>query len=656
MTPGTLVLRILPLIAAASYSAPAAAAPDGTVMVEMRDAVKLATDFYVPSGAGPFPAVLIRTPYGKSAMDSIGDGLRGVGIATIVQDLRGRFASEGTDCVFRCDGDGDLKDGYDTMAWLATLPAFDGHLVTWGGSALGIVQYMAASATPPALDAMWVAVGTPSVYEHAFYQGGAFRKELMENWLQGQGSSFFLQEVKDHPAGDPFWNAVQTAPDFGDVKVPAVHEGGWYDIFAQGTIDAFVGYQHQGGDGAKGKQKLILGPWTHGGMRGTHQGQLDYPANAVDPPQKFENLLSLWLSHHLGMSPDQAAIDAIPPVIYYVMGDVTDAAAPGNVWRSASDWPIPASPARWYLHPGNSLGPTCPPGGAEFVEYTYDPASPCPTLGGANLTIPAGPMDQSPVEQRPDVVLWSSESLSQPVEVTGRIRAHLFVSIDTPDTDLHVRLTDVYPDQRSMLVLDGALRLATRGGFASEVPMTPGQIVEAVVDLWSTSIVFNKGHRIRLSVTSSNTPRFFPNPNDGTRYGQSSVPQPVHVKIHHSAEYPSYVELPDPSMGPVETCGMDAGALDSGGGGSAGSAGAGEGGSGAPDAATDASSAGSGVAGAGASGGEASGSWDDDSDSGCGCRMARSPAVNPWTWALAAAALLRAKERHTRRKSGRPGL
>jgi hypothetical protein len=523
-------------------------------MVEMRDGVKLATDYYLPAGAGPFPVVLGRTPYGKAGLAQVGNGMRDLRVATVAQDTRGRFASEGTDCVFRCDGDGALKDGFDTMAWLQSLPAFDGHLVTVGGSAMGIVQYLAAAAAPPALDAMWVTVGTPTVFEHAFYQGGAFRQELAVNWLEGQGSGFFLQEFRDHPPGDAFWDPLQTSSSYGEVEVPTLHEGGWYDIFSQGTLDAFVGYQHQGGAGARGKQKLVMGPWTHGALHAARQGELDYPPNAVEPPVTLVGLATLWLGHYLGIQPNQPGVDALPAVTYYVMGDVTSGSAPGNTWRNAPDWPVPASQVRWYLHPGGRLARGCRPAGEELSSYSYDPEDPTPTRGGANLSIPAGPMDQRAVEERPDVLVFSSPVLGAPVEITGRVRARLYVSITTPDTDLHVRLTDVYPDGRSMLVLDGALRLAARGGLGTHQPVEPGALVVADVDLWSTSIIVNAGHRIRVSVTSSNAPRFWPNPNDGTIFGEASQPRPVEVTVHHGEAYPSHVILPDPGMGDPDTC------------------------------------------------------------------------------------------------------
>jgi hypothetical protein len=519
----------------------ALAAPSFTQSVAMRDGIELATDVYLPGTQSPFPVVVIRTPYNKVGGQGVGDGLRDAGIATVVQDSRGRFASQGVDCVFRCDG----EDGFDTLAWVAQQTWCNGRVVTWGGSALGIAQYMAAVHAPPVLDAMWADVATPTVYQHAFFQNGAFLQSLMETWLAGQGSEFFLQTFAEHPLDDGTWDTVETADRFGKVVVPAVHYGGWYDIFIQGTIDAFVGYQHAGGPGAKGKQKLVMGPWTHG-VNTTQAGELTYPSNALGVPGGTDEMLVKWLLHYLGIQPNSADVDAIPAVQYYVMGDVTDPSAPGNVWRTADDWPIPAAPIRMHLQPGGVLGESCPPPSGGRTSYVYDPASPSPTKGGANLSIPAGSFDQSEIEARSDVITFTSPTLTAPMEITGRVRARLWVETDAVDTDVNVRMTDVYPDGRSMLVLDGVQRLGYRNGPSSLVPVPAGQPVPVTVDLWSTSIILQAGHRLRVSITSSNAPRFWPNPNDGTTYGGSASPKVANVSILHDEERASFLEVPNP--------------------------------------------------------------------------------------------------------------
>jgi len=248
---------------------------------------------------------------------------------------------------------------------------------------------------------------------------------------------------------------------------------------------------------------------------------------------------------------------------------VDDPAAPGNEWRTADDWPIPAAPIRLHLQPDGTLAESCPPEDGASASYVYDPNDPCPTVGGANLVLPSGPRDQAEVEARADVLVFTTPALVEPMEITGRVRAHLWVSIDTPDTDLMVRMSDVYPNGRSMLVVDGARRLAMRGVCDSLTPLAEGEVVEAVVDLWSTSIIIASGHRLRISVSSSNSPRFWPNPNDGSSYGASASPTPATVTLYRDFDHASFLEVPDPNReaSEVTRCGpisADAGPGDGG--------------------------------------------------------------------------------------------
>jgi uncharacterized protein len=634
----------LALLATLALSSPALAAPTSTLPVPMRDGVELATDVYLPDGAGPFPVIVMRTPYEKSHGESVGDSLRSSGIATVVQDTRGRFGSQGVDCIFRCDG----EDGFDTLAWVEQQAWCNDRVVTWGGSALGIVQYMAAVNAPPVLDAMWADVATPTGYDHMFFQGGALRQSMIEGWLEGQGSEFFLQNVTDHPLDDGFWDPVQTSDRYGNVVVPAVHYGGWYDIFGQGTIDAFVGYQHQGGVGAKGKQKLVMGPWTHG-VNTTPAGELTYP-NAEGVPGGTDAMLVTWLLHHLGLQPDPSEVDAIPTVQYYVMGDVDDASATGNEWRVADDWPVPAAPIRMHLQPGGELAEDCPPANGDRTSYVYDPTNPSPTTGGANLLIPAGPFDQTEVEARPDVITFTTPALVEPQEITGRVRAYLWVDTDVVDTDVVVRMTDVYPDGRSMLVLDGVLRLGYRNGASAIESMVVGQPRQVSVDLWSTSIILNAGHRLRISITSSNAPRFWPNPNDGTTYGGSASPATAHVSILHDADHPSFLEVPNPqrSDGEVTVCESEADAGTEAGLEEAGlDAPSGDDSGDGPDAGSDAANSDAGLADGSTDAAPAVSSSAND-DGGCGCRTgARRP--SGWGWlALVGLAFVLGRTRRTR--------
>jgi hypothetical protein len=249
------------------------------------------------------------------------------------------------------------------------------------------------------------------------------------------------------------------------------------------------------------------------------------------------NILTHWLKE------PQRDVEKLKPVHYYVMGDTDDKTAPGNFWRSADAWPPPATETRFYFHADQSLEKEAP-GEDGRLTYRYDPQDPVPTLGGQNLLISKGPMDQRPIEMRPDVLLFTSEPLSEPLEVTGRITATLSISSDCPDTDFTVKLCDVYPDGRSQLVTDGIRRASLRGSFEKREPLEPGQVYQLDVDLWSTSLVFNKGHRIRIAVSSSNAPRFEPNSNTGDPHPVSGKSRIATNTVHVSRTHPSLIRLP----------------------------------------------------------------------------------------------------------------
>jgi hypothetical protein len=228
------------------------------------------------------------------------------------------------------------------------------------------------------------------------------------------------------------------------------------------------------------------------------------------------------------------------------MGDPTDPKAPGNYWRHVDTWPPPARATPFYFHSDGTLVAEKPPQGEDAKTYSYDPKNPVPNIGGQELGVPLGPMDQHRVEQRPDVLLFSTSVLNEPIEVTGRIMAKLFVSSDCPDTDFTVKLCDVYPDGRSMLVTDGILRARYHNSFERESFLEPGQVYELNVDLWSTSLIFNKGHRIRVAVSSSNSPRFEANPNTGKPFRADKETRVAKNTLHLSAKYPSRIVLPEP--------------------------------------------------------------------------------------------------------------
>jgi predicted acyl esterase len=524
------------LLAGANAQPPASGVK--TEMVAMSDSVKLATDIYLPGdGTGQYPVIVARTPYNKRQVAGLAVLTSLRGYALVVQDLRGRFQSEGHPAIiFGNDGLGEHQDGRDTLQWVARQPWCNGKIGTWGGSALGITQNMAAPVAPDELKAQHVAVAFSDYYSQSAYQGGVFRTQLIERWLKSNGLiEKNLATFVAHPSYDDFWKQLNSETQAGKVRAPAVYSGGWYDIFLQGTINSFTSVQYHGGAGAKGKCRLVIGPIGHGTF-----SELKYPANARQQPACADAFT--WFDYVLLGKDNEIAKEKA--VHYYVMGDPTDPKAPGNHWRHVDDWPPPAKVTSFYYHPNGTLVRGTPPAGDDAQSYAYDPKNPVPNVGGQELGVPLGPMDQRKVENRPDVLLFSTDVLEQPLEVTGRITAKLFVSSDCPDTDFTVKLCDVYPDGRSMLVTDGILRARYHKSFETESLLEPGQVYELNVDLWSTSLIFNKGHRVRIAVSSSNSPRFEANPNTGKPFRADKETRVAHNTLHLSAKYPSRIELP----------------------------------------------------------------------------------------------------------------
>ncbi len=463
--------------------APASGQMSATVFAN--DGTPLATDIYWPLRLGPQPVILIRTPYGRDGMAE--------------------------PCI-----------------------------------AFAITHYLSAPGANSALRSISPVVATPDLYHHAFLQGGAIREALAVNWLDGQDSGFFFDEVREHRLKDAWWDRAEVLKQSGSIHAAGLHVGGWYDIFGQGTLDAFTALQQDGGSGAVGRQYLIMGPWTHGGLFTNLTGGLIYPLNAVRNPL---NMLLPW--YDATLRGDTSEIDHWPAARVYLMGAVGETGAPGNEWIDLDEWPPPVQPRRFYMSAAARLVIKLPaPGDLTLLS---DPSDPVPTIGGANLhsslmvngrKMGAGPQDQRPIEKRSDMLTFTTEVLAQPVTVMGPVRAKIWLVPDTSDLDLAIRLTDVYPDGRSMLVLDGIQRARMRCGDDTECLLIPGEPVELTVELWSTALVFNAGHRIRISVSGSNWPRFEVNPNNGENLNLMVPGQVAQPRVLFGPDHPSRLELP----------------------------------------------------------------------------------------------------------------
>jgi hypothetical protein len=536
------ILFIVSVIAPCLSVPPASAQFADEVMVEMRDHTKLATDVYRYFwDFSEHPVILIRTPYGKRAtsVEAAAQYFLYYDYVVVVQDERGTGNSHGTNELFRADGWGNLQDGYDTIDWIASQDWCDGKVGMFGYSALGISAYLAAGTQHPALRAEVVGFAAADMYSEAVYQGGELRAELVDGWVEDQNPDK-LPEILDHSVRTSYWDVFDAEARQPLIRVPTLHIGGWYDCFLQGTLNHFAGLQSRGGVGARGNQKLVVGPWTHVNFDSTDQGDLTYPSNSL-----YSDVLSDatdWFDYWLRGDHGNGALDN--RVEYYVMGDVDHSTTRGNRWRTGTTWPPPGRQERLYLWGGGQLWGQAARGLLAMPQiYTYAPLNPAPTRGGATLNVDAGPYDQRSIERRSDVLVYTSPRFTQPLEITGRLQVELYASSSAVDTDWTAKLCDVYPDGRSMLVCDGILRARARDSASSPTLMIPGTIYRFVIDLWSTSLNFNTGHRIRLSISSSNSTRFEANRNNGGRVRSGNFVVARNT-VYHDTFRPSALILP----------------------------------------------------------------------------------------------------------------
>jgi len=562
---------------------------DKNVMVPMRDGVQLATDIYRLENASPTPVLVVRTPYNKDrvvASRDMFDVLRAVqaGYTVAAQDVRGRYASEGTFTPHIQE----IEDGLDAFAWASAQPWSNGIVGTFGHSYLGGAQWLPAREQPPALQAMAPSITYSDGYEGCAYQGGA--KVLHDlRWVvasiipaeiarrTGRGekvlpsdipldvdgalseiplathpwireyASFYLDGL-DHPTAGDYWLPVSPSAGYDRITVPALNISGWYDIFLWSTFQNYVGMkQHGGSEQACRNQRLIIGPWTHVNFSGSFP-EREFGGSGSSAALDLPGIHLRWFDRWL--KDVENGIDDEPPVMLFVMGI--------DEWRSEADWPLPDTQYQpYYLHSnggantlqGNGILSMEPPGAEPPDMYLYNPMRPVPTVGG-QVILPGGnamgPRDQREVELRDDVLVYSTPPLKQAVEVTEPIGLRLFVSSSAPDTDFTGKLVDVFPDGRAILLTEGILRARYRNSFTDPEPMEPDTVYELNLNLWATSNVFLPGHQIRLEVSSSNFPRFNRNSNTGGVIAKETADQyqPAINRIFHDADNPSHIILP----------------------------------------------------------------------------------------------------------------
>lgn len=515
--------------------------PDLSVMIPMRDGVELPADLYLPSpDARNLPCILLRSPAGRNPFGKEIVQLAKDGYVVVIQETRSAIDTEGKTLPFFSDGWGKLQDGYDTVEWLACSSYTNGKIGTWGASALGITQLLMAPANPPHLKCQYIVVAAASLYHHGIFPGGQLLKNQAEGWLGYYARDSGVQNyVCQRPFYNEFWKQLNSLNFPQRVHVPGMHVGGWYDTFLQGTLSSFTSRQYEGGEGARDQQKMVIGPWTHFWPASQHFGDFEIPKSGQQPPVDISP--KRWFDYYL--KDLRNGIADIPAVTYYVMGPFDGTPSSGNVWRTSDVWPVPATQTAFHLTPNFRL--TREPAAEGNVSYRYDPMNPIPTLGGRNLFLESGPKDQKSIESRKDILVFTSEHLEKDVEVTGPISATLYFKTDQKDTDFVLRLCDVYPDGRSILITEGGYRLGVMCYQTGDEPIVQSEkIYEVKIDLWATSLVFAKGHAMRLSVSSSNYPRLEKNQNVGLLGNYTGQSIQAQNTLYMGEKYPSCLFLP----------------------------------------------------------------------------------------------------------------
>lgn len=584
------------------------------VMIRARDGVLLAADLYRPSHEGvlepgKFPTLLTRTPYDKTGTEREGRYYAERGYVVVANDVRGRYASQGT---WRMMVD-DPADGYDVVEWIAAQPWSDGHVGTFGTSYPGGTQHALAEMNPPHLTTLIPIDALSNCGVSGMRHGGAFELRFM-NWIYQIGApnsraaladpglrralvesgarirehvdalpvraglsslkltpeyEAWLIEAMRSGAQSPLWHAkgmsvVDHVSDYADV--PALHVTGWYDSW---TRQVTLNYEALS-RAKKSPQRLVIGPWVHGGQGSNHAGEVEFTPDAAIDLLAFR---LRWYDRVMrGVKFADEADD--PPVLLYIMGTGDDRRSAsgrlkhGGHWRAERAWPLQrASATSFYLHEGGGLAPEPPSEPSSATTYTYDPNRPVPTIGG-NISsnqglITNGGYDQRPradthaalnrlpLSERRDVLVFHTPPLDHDVEVTGTVEAKLWVGSSAQDTDFTLKLIEEippnpdYPLGFDLNIGDSILRMRYREGFDHEAgPLKPGEVVPITITLYPTANVFKKGSRIRVDVSSSNYPRFDRNPNTGEPMGSFRRLVSADNTLYHDAAHPSRVVVP----------------------------------------------------------------------------------------------------------------
>jgi len=544
-----------------------------TLQVPMRDGVLLATDVYRDPAITRAPVLLMRTPYNKDGARSVAERYAAAGYVAVVQDCRGRFKSAGDFIPYNDEG----QDGYDTIEWLGKQPWSNGRIGMWGGSYVGAVQWQAAVEKPPGLMAIAPSATWTSFYRN-LYLGGAVRLSLIARWAGGNSTKPkdaavttdwdrtllhlplsdldreigwpipWLTGMLTHPQPVGYWTRLELADRITDLELPIQHVVGYYDFFSRESVGNFVRmHEHARNPETRRRQQLVLGPWDHGTIGKSQVGEVDFGSNAKWD-SAGENLL--WFDRYLKQDPAVVA-KPFPAVRYFSMGD--------NVWKEVDRWPPPGmETTAFYLHYGGHANTRqgdgrldrTPPKDRESADtFRANPADPtpaCPVTSNRPLNAaPWAPVDQRVVEDRKDVLVYTSQPLTEPLTFVGEPKVELFVSADTPDADWVARLIDVRPDGFAQNLAVGILRGSFRDSELHTTPLTPDQAYKVTIDLGPVAAQLGKGHRLGLDISGGYFPLFDRNANTGEGpFGTST--RIATEKVQHDSTAAARLLLPCP--------------------------------------------------------------------------------------------------------------
>ncbi len=512
-----------------------------TLDIPMRDGQTLAADLYAVDSGAAKPVILIQTPYNRLLYRV---GLAGRGGPSfpydtskynyVIVDWRGFYGSKDADVPGYDRG----LDGYDAVEWIAGQNWCNGRVGTWGPSALGAIQFLTARRHPPHLVCCAPLVKDFKTKYGDYFYGGVFRREHVES-MERLGF-LTVDAVLSQPMYNAFWRAVERSGDYADsIAVPMLLISGWFDHYPDDVLRAFTDLRTRSDASVRDRHKLIMGPWTHGGVGAEKQGELSFPGAVSEAREAALQFFGYYLWNEKNGYPLR------PVMRYFQMGE--------DVWKSTVDWAAEGKDSTvLYLNGPDLLSPTAPSAERDSTALLFDPRNPSPSHGGARFnpfdpSVIPGPLDISGVvENRSDALTFSTPPLENGLAIAGPVRAELFMSSDRTDTDVSVRLCDVYPDGRSMIMADGIARARHRNGLDSQSPLVPGRTALIEVYLQNLALTIQKSHRLRIVVACSNYPRFDVNPNSGGPVNQPGDTLLARNVFYFDAQRPSRIALRGP--------------------------------------------------------------------------------------------------------------